>query len=241
MHPRSPLLAVVAFAGLVSSLPDSASVYLFDRRHATPAKEPFSVSPNTGRLLFAQWLGLSRFHSLGDLEDVDLSALNEYGSRQFLLANSADGRSEIPRLLLLVEGVDDTQGELCSGSDSCSTMISSSSRAEADPRLLSLDPLPPTHRVPSLQISPASYDQSPGAHWNELLATKLSQEILEDGSGRRGCWNAESESTVGSDQRFFFAAVGRVAGSTPALVDDVSLGHIRMLCERGPFRWTVSP
>lgn len=70
----------------------------------TPAK-PLSISPHTARLLFAQRLGLSQYHSLQDTDDSTLGILNTYGGEQQQIFAPEDGGGE--KLLLVVEGVDE--------------------------------------------------------------------------------------------------------------------------------------
>lgn len=70
----------------------------------TPAKPP-SISPYAARLLFAQRLGLSRYHSLQDADDSTLDILNTYGGEQQQIFAPESGGGE--KLLLVVEGVDE--------------------------------------------------------------------------------------------------------------------------------------
>ena len=70
----------------------------------TPAKPP-SISPHTARLLFAQRLGLSQYHSLQDADDSTLDILNTYGGEQQQIFARENGGGE--KLLLIIEGVDE--------------------------------------------------------------------------------------------------------------------------------------
>ena len=70
----------------------------------TPATPP-SISPHTARLLFAQRLGLSQYHSLQDADDSTLGILNTYGGEQQQIFARENGGGE--KLLLVVEGVDE--------------------------------------------------------------------------------------------------------------------------------------
>lgn len=70
----------------------------------TPA-EPPSISPHTARLLFAQRLGLSQYHSLQDADESSLAILNNYGGQQRQIFDSEDGFHGAEKILLVVEGV----------------------------------------------------------------------------------------------------------------------------------------
>lgn len=72
----------------------------------TPA-EPPSISPHTARLLFAQRLGLSQYHSLQDADESTLRILNTYGGVQQQIFTHEDGSQGAEKLLLIVEGVDE--------------------------------------------------------------------------------------------------------------------------------------
>lgn len=69
--------------------------------------EPPSISPHTARLLFAQRLGLSQYHSLQDADESSLAILNNYGGQQRQIFDSEDGSQGAERILLVVEGIDE--------------------------------------------------------------------------------------------------------------------------------------
>lgn len=73
---------------------------------STNANAP-TMSPEQARLVFAQQLGISEYHSLGSASDETISYINEFGL-------SRDRRMQETRtLLVIVEGVSpDTQGPL---------------------------------------------------------------------------------------------------------------------------------
>ena len=72
----------------------------------TPADLP-SISPNTARLLFAQRLGLSQYHSLQDTDESTLKILNTYGGNQQQIFAHEERSRDAEKLLLVVEGVDE--------------------------------------------------------------------------------------------------------------------------------------
>lgn len=71
----------------------------------TPA-EPPSISPHTARLLLAQRLGLSQYHSLADADERTLDILNTYAGEQQEIFAREEGFQGAEKLLLVVEGVD---------------------------------------------------------------------------------------------------------------------------------------
>ena len=70
----------------------------------TPA-EPPSISPHTARLLLAQRLGLSQYHSLHDVDDSTLDTLNTYGGEQQQIFARERTSHSSEKLLLVVDGV----------------------------------------------------------------------------------------------------------------------------------------
>jgi hypothetical protein len=60
----------------------NGNVFTFDgtKNHAAPASSP--IDPETARLILAQRLGLSRFHSIKDADADAIKNINTYGGRQ---------------------------------------------------------------------------------------------------------------------------------------------------------------
>lgn len=83
--------------------------YIFDSKYQ-PTRNIPSISPVTARLLFAQRLGLSQFHSLDDADEGVLKVLNEYGLAQdpALLDDAYGANSQ--KLLIFVENVEHPEG-----------------------------------------------------------------------------------------------------------------------------------
>ncbi len=89
-----------------------ASVYVFDKKIEPSNVQPPSVSPNTARLLLAQRLGLTQYHSLQEADDLAIEHLNALrGTQKPVFLD--EGRDETPlKLLVIVEGWEDTKGSL---------------------------------------------------------------------------------------------------------------------------------
>ncbi|CAF9931153.1 MAG: hypothetical protein HETSPECPRED_007813 [Heterodermia speciosa] len=96
------ILACVAVR--ISAASSEAQVYIFPES-TQPQSQPPSISPNDARLLFAQQLGVSEYHSIGDAGESTLHLLNACAGRQRPLF-SDEGRNGPWRLLLIVEGVE---------------------------------------------------------------------------------------------------------------------------------------
>lgn len=69
-----------------------------------------SISPSEARLIFAQRLGLSTYHSLGGASDSTLELLNEYGGQQQPLFHDEHSQAQPNKLLAIVEGVESPKG-----------------------------------------------------------------------------------------------------------------------------------
>lgn len=85
-HPRATMK--LSWGLVASSLYCAAAaaknghVFTFDgsKAHAAPASSP--IDPETARLILAQRLGLSRFHSIKDAGAEAIKSINAYGGRQ---------------------------------------------------------------------------------------------------------------------------------------------------------------
>jgi hypothetical protein len=109
MKPLAVLSLASVVAQVYAALPE-AYVYLSDGRQQYHTKPP-SISPHEARLLFAQRLGLSSYHSLGDVSESTLEHLNLYGGAQKQLFHEEQWQS-LSRLLAVVEGVEHPEGML---------------------------------------------------------------------------------------------------------------------------------
>lgn len=76
-------------------------VFTFDgsENHATPASSP--IDPETARLVLAQRLGLSRFHSIKDADAEAIKIINTYGGRQQKLFGEEADTSKAQLLIWL--------------------------------------------------------------------------------------------------------------------------------------------
>ncbi|MCJ1352406.1 MAG: hypothetical protein MMC33_002390 [Icmadophila ericetorum] len=102
---------------LASSTKYEAPVYIFDssalsRSEVSTFPKPNfklpSISPLSSRLLFAQRLGLSRYHTLEGVDDDTLDLLSRFGSQRSSLF--ADENEELVKSLVIIEGIDRPEG-----------------------------------------------------------------------------------------------------------------------------------
>ena len=84
-----------------------ALVYTSESWFRPAPAEPPSISPHTARLLLAQRLGLSQYHSLNDADESTLEILNRYGGEQQQMFAHEDRSQVVEKLLLVVESVDE--------------------------------------------------------------------------------------------------------------------------------------
>ena len=101
-------LVLACVAVRASAASSEAQVYIFPES-TQPQSQPPSISPNDARLFFAQQLGLSEYHTLGDAEESTLHLLNAHAGRQRTLFTD-EGRNGPRRVLLIVEGVEHPEG-----------------------------------------------------------------------------------------------------------------------------------
>lgn len=98
-------LAVSLFAAASVSAASEATVYLFtggDERPTT--SNPPTLSPEQARLVFAQRLGASQYHGLGDASESTLSYINKFGGHgRSLFQDSVEGKAV--ELVMIIEGV----------------------------------------------------------------------------------------------------------------------------------------
>lgn len=90
-----------------------ASIYIKDNVITLERPKVPSISPNIARLLFAQRLGLSQYHELGNVDETTLEVLNQYGGQQpSLLVDAEESRQQTTdRLLFIIEGVEFPEGK----------------------------------------------------------------------------------------------------------------------------------
>lgn len=89
-----------------------AFIYTSDIPPHQPREDLPSVTPLTARLLLAQRLGLSQYHSLEDADESTIQILNNYGGKQQQIFAHEDRSEGTGKLLLVVEGVANPNGRL---------------------------------------------------------------------------------------------------------------------------------
>lgn len=77
----SAQLLLPALIGSASAAGD-ASVYLFQGQEWPSTSTPPTLSPEEARLVFAQRLGVSQYHSLGEASESTLAHVNAFGGPQ---------------------------------------------------------------------------------------------------------------------------------------------------------------
>jgi len=102
MKPSTSLL-LQALVGAAAAVSD-ASVYIFQRDESPNFSSPPTLTPEQARLVFAQRLGTSRYHGLGDASESTVSYINSFGGRrESIFEDAADDK--LAELVLIVEGV----------------------------------------------------------------------------------------------------------------------------------------
>ena len=87
-----------------------ALVYINDATSTKQKEGPPSLSPKTLRLLLAQRLGLSQYHSLQDADESTIDTLNAFGGRRQQIFIDDERAQGAEKLLLIVEGVANPEG-----------------------------------------------------------------------------------------------------------------------------------
>lgn len=87
-----------------------ATVYFLDKDTEPSDARPPSVSPSTARLLLAQRLELSQYHSLEGADDSTVQYLNALGGTQKQIFLSGDQEETTQKLLVIVEGWENPKG-----------------------------------------------------------------------------------------------------------------------------------
>ena len=85
-------------------------VYIQDSLPRSSSQASSSVDPETARLILAQRLGLSRFHSIKNPSEESVKQINAYRGKQQKLFGGADPEATQAQLLVWVEDVDDVAG-----------------------------------------------------------------------------------------------------------------------------------
>jgi hypothetical protein len=102
-------LFLPALIGAASAVSD-ATVYIFQGTELPATSNPPTLSPEEARLVFAQRLGVSQYHGIGDASESTLSYINTFGAvRESLFQDVAQDRAA--ELVLLVNGVSSAHAE----------------------------------------------------------------------------------------------------------------------------------
>ena len=108
------VLAGLLYSGValhVNATSPTAYVYTSSTGQASTSskRQIASISSNTARLVFAQQLGLSHYHSLENADEDEIRILNRYGRQEpMFLDEEQETRSE--RLLVFIEDVEHREG-----------------------------------------------------------------------------------------------------------------------------------
>lgn len=92
----------------------SNRVYLYtssNGQYTAPNGEAASISTVTARLLLAQRLGLSQYHSLEDASDAAIQLLNSFGGIQELIFLDESRERSRDKFVAIIEHVDQPEGE----------------------------------------------------------------------------------------------------------------------------------
>lgn len=103
------LPALIGTASAAAAVSD-AKVYLFQGQEWPSASNPPTLSPEEARLVFAQRLGVSQYHGIGDASESTLAHINTFGGLQKSIFQDS-GRDKAAELVLLVQGVSSKTAE----------------------------------------------------------------------------------------------------------------------------------
>lgn len=105
------LLVLARTWGAAATALSQPIVYTYDPQ-SSPSSDttPDTVDPDTARLIFAQRLGLSQFHTLGDVDETTLRHINAYGGQGQELFGLSSQRGERSRAFLMIEGAREIPG-----------------------------------------------------------------------------------------------------------------------------------
>ena len=113
---------------IVSSLYCAASaaheghVYVLDPISRPSPQAATTVDAATARLILAQRLGLSRYHSIEKTRSEEsLKQINAYGGRQQKLFGGEEADRTQAHALVWIEGVEDAEGTHVAGLTTCRT------------------------------------------------------------------------------------------------------------------------
>jgi len=85
-------------------------VYIYDPMSRSSLQTPPTVDPNTARLIFAQRLGISRFHSIKTPTEVVLKQINAFGGHHPNIFGGDVKSTSKAHVLVWLEDVEDVEG-----------------------------------------------------------------------------------------------------------------------------------
>lgn len=104
------LYAFAVLHRICAALPN-AYVYTFDGSSKNqPPSEPLLVSPTAARLLFAQRLGLSQYHTIDRADENTIELINRFGGTQDLVFNDSNESKTDQKVLIFVENIEHPEG-----------------------------------------------------------------------------------------------------------------------------------
>lgn len=95
--------------GYTQAASSTGFLHTFDRKSPQSDPNPQTASPETARLILAQRLGLSQYHSLSGIDDLTLQQLNAFGGEPTRFFGDEDATTPA-KLLVLIDGVQDPEG-----------------------------------------------------------------------------------------------------------------------------------
>lgn len=111
MRLTTGLLHAFAMLHQICAALPSAYVYTVDAslKHEPPSEPPL-VSPTAARLLFAQRLGLSKYHTMDRADEDTIELINRFGGTQDLIFDDGTERKADQKVLIFIENVERPEG-----------------------------------------------------------------------------------------------------------------------------------
>jgi hypothetical protein len=111
----SSLLVAASATLTAASAVGKVFIYDHDGSSSPRTSNPETIDAQTARLIFAERLGLSQFHTLSTVDDEAIRRINDFGGRQrpiFATDKPAEGPSKV---MIVIEGVDEPMSMLILG------------------------------------------------------------------------------------------------------------------------------
>lgn len=212
-----------------------AAVYINSDVPSEDGGKPPSISPSDARLLFAQRLGLSQYHSLGDIGQDSFKFLNTYGEWQENLFS--EERWHNPRrLLVIVEGVQHPQDLLGDNIRSPAFTIHEPPSSSDNLRLISDLVLQDKH-CRAEKRARESGSRSETCYYELSKSSSLGGGVLGGRSVHESCGleQIEIQPLEGNEQRRFSASLTQLVKSFGVETSgQTAIFHIRTLENLAP-------